>query len=131
MLDRAISQWAARPALMANSTTRLFSTGKTPGKPAHTGQVLCIGLLAKLGRTAAEDLRLSQELGVDFQAYDAFVFHDDNEFKIKNAKLKDLLPKFSIFNFEFLIWAFFCAIRSTVRNDARREESSLHQSVCR
>ena len=96
MLDRAISQWAARPALMANSTTRLFSTGKTPGKPAQTGQVFCVGLAAKLGRTAAEDFRLGEQLSVNFETDDAFVFHDDN--KLKMRRLKDL---FQIFHFQF------------------------------
>jgi hypothetical protein len=32
---------------MANSTTRLFSTGNTPGKPAHTGHALALGSLPK------------------------------------------------------------------------------------
>jgi hypothetical protein len=43
MLERATWQWVAKPALMAYSTTRLFKTGKTPGKPAHTGQVFWLG----------------------------------------------------------------------------------------
>jgi hypothetical protein len=39
MLEGEITEWLASPALIANSTTFLLSTGKTPGKPAQTGQV--------------------------------------------------------------------------------------------
>ena len=33
----------ASPALIANSTTRLFNTGSTPGRPAQTGQAFSLG----------------------------------------------------------------------------------------
>src|SRR5512138_2713382 len=36
-------QLVARPALMAYSTTRLFSTGRAPGSPRQTGQVWELG----------------------------------------------------------------------------------------
>jgi len=39
----AISQLVANPIFMANSMAFLFKTGKTPGRPRHTGQVLEFG----------------------------------------------------------------------------------------
>lgn len=37
MLGRTISQFIASAARSANSTTRRFRTGNTPGKPRQTG----------------------------------------------------------------------------------------------
>src|SRR5215475_5742448 len=36
-------QFSAVAASTANSTARLFSTGRAPGKPRHTGQTLVFG----------------------------------------------------------------------------------------
>src|SRR3712207_507220 len=41
-------QPSASPVRMANSTTRALSTGSTPGRPRHTGQVLWLGSAPKL-----------------------------------------------------------------------------------
>ena len=38
-----MSQFSARPARMANSTTRLFSTGSAPGMPRQTGHTWVLG----------------------------------------------------------------------------------------
>ena len=43
MLYRVIWQFRARPALQANSTTFLFTTGRVPGMPMHTGQQWVLG----------------------------------------------------------------------------------------
>ncbi len=55
---------------MANSTTRRFSTGSTPGMPRQTGQMLLVRRRAEARRAAAEDLRLGQQLGVHLEADD-------------------------------------------------------------
>src|SRR3981081_1662518 len=36
-------QFSARAASVANSTAFLFSTGRAPGRPRHTGQTLVLG----------------------------------------------------------------------------------------
>jgi hypothetical protein len=38
-----ISQFVAKDIFMANSTTFLFNTGKTPGMPKQTGHVWLLG----------------------------------------------------------------------------------------
>src|SRR5712671_5405251 len=43
MLVSRISQFSASAASVANSTARLFNTGRAPGNPRHTGQTLVLG----------------------------------------------------------------------------------------
>src|SRR5262249_9261315 len=47
-----MSEFVARPARIANSTTRRFSTGRTPGIPRHTGQTLVFGGVPKAAEHA-------------------------------------------------------------------------------
>src|SRR5215472_3871362 len=47
-----MSQFVARPARIANSTTRRFSTGRTPGIPRQTGQTLVFGGVPKAAEQA-------------------------------------------------------------------------------
>jgi len=62
---------------MAISTARLFSTGRVPGKPRHTGQTLVLGGSPKRVEQPQKIFVLVEELDVDFQADDGLVFRQD------------------------------------------------------
>ena len=71
-------RWCSRsPAPCAERTppTVRLSTGRTPGRPRHTGQVWVLGAAAERGGAAAEDLGVGLELGVDLKADDRLELH--------------------------------------------------------
>src|SRR5581483_648792 len=76
---------------------------------AHRAGVV-IGRRAEAGRAAAEDFRLGENLGVDFQADDGLVAKKKKKkkLKIKRAKMRTKAPAlrrffyFLLFNFAFL-----------------------------
>jgi hypothetical protein len=53
----------------------LVEHGQHPGHPRADGAGMAVRGGAEFRRAAAEDLRVREELGMDFQADDRFVFH--------------------------------------------------------
>ena len=60
---------------MANSTTRRFSTGSTPGRPRQTGQVFWFGGAPNFAEQPQKIFDCGQQLGVHLEPDDGFVVH--------------------------------------------------------
>ncbi len=70
-----MSQFRARPALVAYSITALFSTGSLPGIPVQTGQHWVLGSPPKAGGAGAEDFCFGGQFYMGFQADNGFPGH--------------------------------------------------------
>ncbi len=70
-------QLSAIEASAANSTALAFSTGKAPGRPRQTGQILVFGSRAKLVGAPAKSLGGGEQLHVDLKPDDRLVLGQD------------------------------------------------------